>query len=98
MSMPKTSKKTVADLRTQLEEIAAVMDNIINDTSVPRNIRKSVSDAKEKILSSDNPEVALTSATYNLDEALNDINMPFHTRTELISIMSELERLREGLK
>jgi uncharacterized protein (UPF0147 family) len=86
-------------MRRDIEQINGLMESIIADTTVPRNIRKAVQDAKtlvngpEKSLS-----VNLTSAIYALDEALNDINLPFHTRPEIMSIISELERLKEQAK
>lgn len=86
-------------MKETLNEITQLMESIGNDNSVPRNIKKAVCDAKDIIgKTEENPEVSFTSAMYLLDEALNDINMPFHTRTELMSIISELERLKEELK
>ena len=84
--------------KEELDAINQMMEVVIEDNSVPKNIRRTVNEAKEKINSDENEEVTLTSALYLLDEALNDINMPFHTRTELMSIISELERLKEKLK
>jgi len=82
-----------------VEEIKYIMDSVITDHSVPRNIKKAVSDAKELVEAySRNPEVKFTSAMYLLDEMLNDINMPVHTRTDLMGLISELERLKEELK
>ena len=81
-----------------LEELQSLMENIINDGAVPRNIKASVSNAKEKISGNKVTEVELSSALYLLDETLSDINMPFHTRTELMGIISELERLKEKMK
>ena len=81
-----------------IDSINELMRGIINDGAVPKNIKKSVQEAKNKINSQEAPEVALTSAIYLLDECLNDINMPFHTRPELMSIISELERIKEEAK
>lgn len=80
-----------------IDGVIYLMENIINDNSVPKNIRKSVSDAKKK-LQAGGSDVNLTSAIYVLDECLNDINMPFHTRPELMEIISELERIKEEMK
>jgi len=77
--------------------IIYLMDDILGDNGVPRNIRKSVSDAKDKVTAGAN-DVNLTSAIYLLDECLNDINMPFHTRPALMEIISELERMKEEMK
>ena len=83
---------------SEMEELNSLMENIISDNTVPRNIKRAVTEAKERITHIKNIEVDLTSAIYSLDEAINDINMPFHTRTEVMSIISELERVKEQEK
>jgi len=75
-----------------------LMEAVIQDTSVPRNIRKVVEDAKNKIESKEESEVNISSAVYMLDDISNDINMPAHTRTEIWTIISELENLKEKVK
>ncbi|MDN5358772.1 MAG: uncharacterized protein PWP76_615 [Candidatus Diapherotrites archaeon] len=83
----------------EIKEIVQVMDDIINDTSVPRNIRRAVADAKELVLKKEgDPVVNITEAIYILDEASNDINMPMHTRTQVWQIMGALESYREKIK
>jgi len=74
------------------------MDAVIEDTSVPRNIRKIVEEAKGKVTGSEDVNVGITGAIYALDDVSNDINMPFHTRTEIWGIISDLEALREKNK
>jgi hypothetical protein len=82
----------------QLNYVAELMDSVIEDTSVPRNIRKALDDAKQKILGQEKMDVAVTSAIYILDDISNDINMPSHARTEIWQIISELESIREHSK
>ena len=82
----------------QLDYVAELMDSVIEDTSVPRNIRKALDDAKQKILGQEKMDVAVTSAIYILDDISNDINMPSHARTEIWQIISELESIREHSK
>jgi len=84
--------------KKDLEDAAQIMDDIINDFAVPRNIKRSVTEAKEMITKEGAGEVEFTSAIYLLDESLNDINMPFHTRTEVMEVISKLEKLKEESK
>jgi len=42
--------------------------------------------------------VKIASAIYSLDEVANDINMPFHARTDIWNLVKELEKLKEELK
>jgi len=85
-------------IEEELDGVAELMAEVIDDRSVPRNIRAAVEDAKNSILGDDDPAVKITQAIYRLDDVSNDINMPSHTRTEIWSIISELERIREECK
>jgi len=89
------SKETSTE---QVNYVAELMDSVIEDSSVPRNIRKALDDAKHKILGQEKMDVAITSAIYILDDISNDINMPSHARTEIWQIISELETIREKSK
>lgn len=87
------------DAKERIKQVAEIMESIIEDTTVPRNIRNKINESKVKILAKEGEvNVNLSSAIYLIDEISNDINMPFHTRTELWSILSELESIKEELK
>ena len=88
----------LAETQEQASHIAELMENIVADNSVPRNIRKIVEEAKNKILSNEEFDTKVTSAIYLLDDISNDINMPSHTRTELWTLISKLEAIRETKK
>ena len=87
------------EIKDQIEYTAEVMEAIMEDTTVPRNIRRTIEEAKEK-LSVEEKElnVNITSAIYLMEDISNDINMPAHTRTEIWTIISELESIREKYK
>lgn len=84
--------------KKDLEDAVAIMEDVTEDFSVPKNIKKSVEDAKALVKKDGASEVEFTSAIYLLDESLNDINMPFHTRTDLMSVISKLEKVKEEIK
>lgn len=79
----------------KLRQIASLMDVVMGDTSIPKNVRKAVGDAKEKILGKDELIQKTSMAVYILDEVSNDINMPAHARTQIWTILSALEGIRE---
>ncbi len=79
------------------KEIIELMEAVIEDTGVPRNIRQAVENAKIKI-EEKLDATTVTSAIYFLDDISNDINMPSHTRTDIWTIISELESLKEKVK
>lgn len=93
--MPKKNTD-IQKVRADIEAIAELMSNVLEDTSVPRNIRGAVEEAKKVILSALD-DVALSRAIYLLDDVSNDINLPAHSRTELWTIITELEALKEKL-
>jgi len=66
----------------KIKQIIPLMDILIEDSSVPKNIRKAVSDAKARLMSDDEPVVRASSAIYLLNEVSEDINMPIHARTQ----------------
>lgn len=79
----------------RLQQLAAVMDQLIEDTSVPRNIRRGADNAKKHLLNkSDALDVRIARAQSVLDELANDPNIPLHGRTLIWSIMSQLETVR----
>ena len=87
---------SITKYRTDIQAIAELMDGLLEDHTVPRNIRGAIEDARKVILSAED-DVALSRAIYLLDDVSNDINLPPHSRTELWTIISELEALKEKL-
>ncbi len=90
-----------ASLKKDIASVINMMDNLINDTSIPRNIRSNISQAKEKIEASKDErelEVNIAQAIYLLDDALNDINLPFHARPDIMAVISDLEAIKEKIK
>lgn len=86
------------ETKEEFEEAIEIMDEVIEDRSVPRNIRKAVSDAKEKVAKENASGVDFSNAIYILDDISNDINIPSHTRTSIWTIISRLEGVKEKLK
>ncbi|MBD3397783.1 hypothetical protein GF412_01490 [Candidatus Micrarchaeota archaeon] len=78
-----------------VEEIVSLIDEVVEDTSVPKNIRKALSDAKQRLQTDDEQVVKVSAAIYSLESVAEDVNMPPHARMQIWSIMSELESLKE---
>ncbi len=89
-----------ADVKKEMNEVKTLMEGIMQDTTVPRNIRSIVSDALAKISAQEPSEqgVAIGTAIYLLEDISSDINMPSHTRTEIWTVISQLEAIKEKLK
>ena len=80
----------------KIQQILTVLDDLAEDTSVPRNIRKGAKEAKALILNEKEPrDVRIASAIFILDELANDPNIPLHGRTLIWNIISQLETVAE---
>lgn len=85
-------------IKKGLKEAIEIMREIIEDRTVPRNIRKTVSDALEKVDKNKPTTVDCSMAIYLLDDISNDINMPAYTRTSIWTAISRLESVKEHIK
>lgn len=80
------------EVDVKVKQIAEVLDQLAEDTSVPRNIRRGAKEAKDLLLGQkDALDVRAASASFILDELANDPNIPLHGRTLIWNIMSQLE-------
>ena len=85
------------DTKQRIRNLIDVLDQLAEDTSVPRNIRKGASEAKGLLLNEQEAlDVRAASATYLLDDLANDPNLPLHGRTLIWNIMSQLETLKSN--
>ncbi len=77
-----------------IRQCTEVLDRIINDDSVPRNIRRSA-DSIKNILSNEKQSLSKRAALVisNLDDMGNDPNIPIHTRTLIWGLSSKLESI-----
>ena len=77
-----------------LKTVLRMLEELANDISVPRNIRRGAKEAKEILMKKeDTLDVKVASAISCLDELLSDPNIPTHGRTAIWNIMSALESL-----
>ncbi|MEM5797411.1 MAG: UPF0147 family protein [Candidatus Aenigmatarchaeota archaeon] len=83
---------------TEFEPVFKLLDEIINDRTVPKNIRAAAESSKT-ILSNDseNLELRISTAIHTLDEIINDPNMPIYARTKIWNVVSALEQKRREL-
>lgn len=89
-------KHMIYDSEAKIRQALMVLTKIMNDPSIPRNIRRAAMFAiralNEKGLS---PGVRAANAIGILDEVSQDPNMPLHARTLLWSAISILETVKD---
>jgi uncharacterized protein (UPF0147 family) len=79
----------------KLRQVMDVLDQLAEDTSVPRNIRRGASEAKDLLLKEEDAlDVRVASAIFMMDELANDPNIPLHGRTLIWNIISQLETIK----
>jgi uncharacterized protein (UPF0147 family) len=82
-------------LNPNFKRIMDIFDSILNDRTVPKNIRSVVENSKNILISKeDNLEVKISSVINNLDSIMSDANMPLYTRTQIWNLVSLLEEER----
>ncbi|MBI5679382.1 MAG: UPF0147 family protein [Methanobacterium sp.] len=79
-----------------IDRVTQILRHIMEDTSVPRNIRRAAEESKD-ILSKDDDDATVRASTVIsiLDEISNDPNIPIHARTLVWNVLSELESIRD---
>lgn len=85
-------------LMVEFGPVIKLLEEIINDRTVPKNIKKAAEDSKV-ILNNDGEtlEMKISTAINTLDEIINDPNMPMYARTKIWNVVSMLEQARRGL-
>jgi uncharacterized protein len=81
----------------EFEPIVRLLDEVVNDRTVPKNIRTAAEDSKNVLGSTDALELKISTAITNLDDIINDPNMPMYARTKIWNVVSMLEQSRRNL-
>ncbi len=81
--------------KEDFQAILQILDVLSEDTSIPKNVRLSITNAKIRLTEGKDANTVLTNAIHSLEEVVNDVNMPMHARTTLWNLLSELEILKE---
>ena len=80
----------------KLVQAIRLLNRIIGDSSVPRNIRRAAIEALKMLQDASlSPGVRAANAVSVLDEISQDPNMPIHTRTAIWNIMAILSTVKD---
>ncbi|BFH73522.1 UPF0147 family protein [Sulfurisphaera javensis] len=84
------------DNEAKIKQAIIMLQKIVNDTSVPRNIRRAATDAIRNLQDpSLSPGVRAANAIGILEEISQDPNMPTHTRISIWNVVSMLETVKD---
>jgi uncharacterized protein (UPF0147 family) len=89
-------KKKAEEYEAKIKQALAVLTEVSEDRTTPRNIRRTAKDAISTLQSSEYTiAVRASNAVSLLDEILQDPNMPPYTRVKLWNIMSFIEAIKD---
>ena len=75
-------------------DVLDLIDDVLNDTTLPKNVRKALEEAKKALNESQDISVKVMKAIYLIDEVIEDPNLMPHTRMQLWNVMSALEAVK----
>ena len=95
MPTPKVSKRR-EEYEARVKQALAVLGEVSQDNTTPRNIRRAAKDAMDS-LQTDQYTLAVraSNAIATLDEISQDPNMPPYTRVKLWNVVSFLEAIKD---
>jgi uncharacterized protein (UPF0147 family) len=79
----------------ELNEISEMVGDLANDTGIPKNIRRALTEAKTRLDGDEEKSVKISAAIYIIEGITEDINMPAHARTQIWAVISALESHNE---
>ena len=89
-------KKKLKEYEDRIEQAVAVLGQVSEDSTTPRNIRRAAKEAGDALrVGADSPAVRASNAIALLDEILQDPNMPPYTRVKLWNVMSLIEAIKD---
>lgn len=90
------SKKKVQKYEEKIKQALAILGQVSDDNTTPRNIRRTAKEAMDILQSTQYTlGVRASNAISVIDEILQDPNMPPYTRVRLWSVMSLLEGIKD---
>ena len=87
------------DAESKVKSLGEALDQLAEDTTVPRNIRRGANDAKERLVRvKDALDLRLAGAIFILEDLANDPNIPLHGRTAVLQLLAGLENTRKDIE
>jgi len=89
-------QKKLKEYEERIKQATAVLGQISEDTTTPRNIRRAARQSIDALqLTEYSDAVRASNAVSILDDILQDPNMPPYTRVKLWNVMSLLEAIKD---
>ena len=76
-----------------ITEIIEVLSELLDDVTVPRNIKTKVQSLIDALKGADDITLKVSKVLHELESVGDDINLQPYTRTQLFNIISMLEKI-----
>ncbi|MHA1234425.1 MAG: UPF0147 family protein [Promethearchaeota archaeon] len=84
------------DILDAFSKVDYLLNGLITDRGVPRNIKRVASKGIEELKrEDDSPAVLASGVMYMITDLSQDANIPFHSRTTIYRIISLLENIKD---
>jgi uncharacterized protein (UPF0147 family) len=91
-----TKAKRKEEYEGRIKQALVVLNEVSNDTTTPRNIRRAAKTAADTLQQADlSLGVRAANAISILDDISQDPNMPPYTRTKIWNIVSLIEAIKD---
>ena len=91
-----TTNDTKEKIESKIKDVEDLLEGMLNDRSVPRNIKRSVQEGLIILKKAENtPGVIASNIIYLISGLSSDPNIPFHSRSTLYQILSILETIKD---
>jgi hypothetical protein len=88
-------KKSDEEVKQVFNEVTMLLEGMLKDRSVPRNIKRVAQKGISELEKEESPGIIASNVMYLVSDLSQDANCPFHTRTVLYRVISLLEKIRD---
>lgn len=80
-------------MRMEVEEVIDALNELEEDSSVPKNVKRKISEMVKNLKSDKDLSLKVNKSLSDLDDISNDVNIPTFVRTQIWGVASMLEKL-----
>jgi len=85
-------------MQNDIEDIKYLLDELLDDGTIPRNVKAVLNDIKVIIQRSSSDAVKLSDSVYKLQDISEDVNLPLNAKSDIWMLQSKVEKLKESVK
>jgi uncharacterized protein (UPF0147 family) len=85
-------------MNNEIEDILFLLEELLEDSTIPRNVKNILSDVKNKVENHSEDIVQLSEAIYSLQDVSEDVNLPLNAKSDIWLLQSKIEKIKESVK